>query len=143
MKNYVRMMLAVCAAVVLTAAAAAVEPPQEPYPTGVSGEAQWTLQGDTMYVTGQGLFSGVSNADSQPWEFFEEQIRHVVVADGVTLIGDNIFAHTYNLGGSIPQLLWAENREAAGQSADIGKFCVCLLRKAGVHRIARHTDCHG
>ena len=97
MKKYIRILLSVCAAMVLTTAAAAVEPPQEPYPTGVSGEARWTLQGDTMYVTGQGLFSGVSNADSQPWEFFEEQIRHVVVADGVTLIGDNIFAHTYNL----------------------------------------------
>lgn len=67
------------------------------YPTGISGEAVWTLKDGTMYITGQGIFSGPANADNHPWEYFEEQIRHVVVEDGVTVVGDLAFAHTYNL----------------------------------------------
>lgn len=86
----------ICALAALMTIAASAAPEQE-YPTGVSGEATWTLKGDTMYITGQGMLSGVSNADCQPWEYFQDQIRHVVVEEGVTLIGDTIFAHTYNL----------------------------------------------
>ena len=96
MKMYVRRVLLICILAVLMATAVLAAPEQE-YPTGVSGEATWTLKGDTMYITGQGMLSGVSNADCQPWEYFQDQIRHVVVEDGVTLIGDVIFAHTYNL----------------------------------------------
>ena len=96
MKKHIWRMLLICilAAFMTTAALAASE---QEYPTGVSGEATWTLKGDTMYITGQGMLSGVSNADCQPWEYFQDEIRHVVVEEGVTLIGDTIFAHTYNL----------------------------------------------
>ena len=96
MKKHIWRMLLICilAAFMTTAALAA---PEQEYPTGVSGEATWTLKGDTMYITGQGMLSGVSNADCQPWEYFQDEIRHVVVEEGVTLIGDTIFAHTYNL----------------------------------------------
>ena len=96
MRRYVWRTLLACLTVAFMTVAAAAAPEQE-YPTGVSGEATWTLKGDTMYITGQGMLSGVSNADCQPWEYFQDQIRHVVVEDGVTLIGDTIFAHTYNL----------------------------------------------
>jgi len=96
MKKHIWRMLLICilAAFMTTAALAA---PEQEYPTGVSGEATWTLKGDTMYITGQGILSGVSNADCQPWEYFQDEIHHVVVEEGVTLIGDTIFAHTYNL----------------------------------------------
>ena len=95
MKKMMYLLLMVAAAVWMAVAVAAVSP--EACPTGVSGEATWTLKGDTMYITGQGILSGVSNADCQPWEYFQDQICHVVVEEGVTLIGDVIFAHTYNL----------------------------------------------
>lgn len=95
MRKIACLLLALTALLLLSVSAAAVS--QQEYPTGVSGEATWTLKDGTMYITGQGMLSGVSNADCQPWEYFEEQIRHVVVEEGVTLIGDTIFAHTYNL----------------------------------------------
>ena len=93
MKKIACLLLTLAAMLLLAVSAAAVSE----YPTGVSGEATWTLKDGTMYITGQGMLSGVSNADCQPWEYFEDQIRHVVVEEGVTLIGDTIFAHTYNL----------------------------------------------
>ena len=96
MGKYIWHMLLICILAGLLTMPASAAPEQE-YPTGISGEATWTLKGDTMYITGQGMLSGVSNADCQPWEYFQDQICHVVVEDGVTLIGDNIFAHTYHL----------------------------------------------
>lgn len=95
MKLFGRMALLICTLTAWMTLNAAASQPE--YPTGTSGEAVWTLKDGTIYVTGTGIFSGASNADSQPWEYFEDQIRHVVVEDGVTVIGDLIFAHTYNL----------------------------------------------
>ena len=114
MNVWKRFFLSVLAAAMLTVAAAAARgdvvmledlPPEgtestalaSEYPTGTSGDAVYTLKGDTMYITGQGIFSGPANADNHPWEYFEDQIRHVVVEDGITVVGDLAFAHTYHL----------------------------------------------
>lgn len=116
MKIWKRMLLLALTAATLTIAAAAVQdglitPENLPlegqfaedatatpeYPTGTSGDAVYTLKGDTMYITGRGIFSGPANADNHPWEYYEDQIRHVVIEDGITVVGDLVFAHTYNL----------------------------------------------
>ena len=96
MKNPARYLLTICLLISFIRTSALAAPDSE-YPTGISGEAVWTLKNDTMYISGQGVLSGVSNADCQPWEYFEDQIRHIVVEDGVTVLGDTVFAHTYNL----------------------------------------------
>ena len=51
----------------------------------------WTLTGDTLTISGQGKMAGWNRGTDAPWAQYCEEIRHVVIADGVINIGSCAF----------------------------------------------------
>lgn len=54
----------------------------------------WTLDGDTLKITGSGTMDSYSYRSNAPWYDKRSSIKHIVIAEGITSIGDYAF---YNL----------------------------------------------
>lgn len=84
---------------------------EEAVSNGTVGEAVfWQMEGDTLTLSGTGKVEGFSNWGYEvfdcPWESYREQICHVVVEEGITELGTNLFAYLPNLETvSLPQSL--------------------------------------
>ena len=51
----------------------------------------WKLEGDTLTISGEGAMADWNNGKCTPWAFYSDEIRHVVIEDGVTTIGASAF----------------------------------------------------
>ena len=61
-------------------------------------ELQWKLEDGVLTISGEGPMADYDDADRKaPWMEYSEQIRAVVVEEGVTAIGSFAFAHCVNL----------------------------------------------
>ena len=62
---------------------------------GTSGEygdnLTWKLAGDTLTISGEGQMANWERGEYAPWAFYSDEIRHVVIADGVTSVGQRAF----------------------------------------------------
>ena len=59
----------------------------------------WTLDSDgTLTISGSGAMADYDNADKQPWAGQRSNIKHLVVENGVTSIGNYAFRYCINLG---------------------------------------------
>ena len=62
------------------------------YASWTSGDCTCTLDGDGVFtVTGNGAMADYASPDDTPWSSVREQIRSVVINDGVTHIGTCAF----------------------------------------------------
>ncbi len=57
----------------------------------------WKLENNTLTISGSGKMADYANADKQPWAGQRDNIKHLVVTDGVTTIGINAFRYCINL----------------------------------------------
>ena len=65
--------------------------------TGSCGEnVTWTLEGDTLTISGTGSTADYTTLDSAPWYSLRTQIRTIVVEEGVTRLGEHLFAYHLN-----------------------------------------------
>ena len=53
----------------------------------------WTLTDDTLTISGQGEMAGWNNDEDPPWTQYRDEIRHVVIENGVISIGTRAFAY--------------------------------------------------
>ncbi len=51
----------------------------------------WTIGGDTLTISGTGDMTGWQNYSIRPWNEYRDQIKHVVIEEGVTSIGGYAF----------------------------------------------------
>lgn len=51
----------------------------------------WTLAGDTLTITGSGEMADWGLGTDTPWAFYYDEIRHVVINDGVISVGNCAF----------------------------------------------------
>ena len=59
---------------------------------GNEDNVHWTLESDgTMTISGSGAMAGYASANGQPWTGQRDNIKNLVVEDGVTSIGNNAF----------------------------------------------------
>ena len=81
----------------------------EPVSTeGVCGSnVKWTLSGSTLKVSGTGQMYDFEEYGA-PWSEYNGQISEIVIEDGVLVIGEFAFAHTYaksvSIGSSVRQI---------------------------------------
>ena len=66
---------------------------------GANGDnLEWTLDNNgTLTISGSGKMADYDNADKQPWAGQRDNIKHLVVENGVTTIGNNAFSGCTNL----------------------------------------------
>ena len=88
MKKALSLLIVVCLiATMLPVAAFAAE-------SGSCGaNATWTLDGSTLTISGTGSTEDYKVAEA-PWYRNRTQVRTIVVEEGITRLGDNIFAYT-------------------------------------------------
>ena len=58
----------------------------------------WKLENDTLTISGSGKMADYDNPNKQPWVDQRDNIKHLVVENGVTTIGINAFRYCINLG---------------------------------------------
>lgn len=56
-----------------------------------SANLTWELVGDTLTISGTGEMADWDDGKYAPWAFYNNEIKHVVIGDGVTSIGDRAF----------------------------------------------------
>ena len=92
--------LAMMLALLPTAAFAADGEPPTSGKCGAKGNedsVHWTLDSDgTLTISGSGAMADY-NVNDQPWAGQRSNIKHLVVTDGVTSIGNNAFSYCTNL----------------------------------------------
>lgn len=75
------------------------------------GRLYWSLDAGTLTVSGQGWMKDYSDRCSPPWQWFQEEIRSVVIEDGVKNVGGRSFAGCERLerivlGPSVERIGW-------------------------------------
>lgn len=53
---------------------------------------RWTLDDDTLTISGEGEMANWDRGDQAPWAFYADEIRHVVIQNGVQNIGRCAFS---------------------------------------------------
>ncbi|MBQ2738601.1 MAG: leucine-rich repeat protein [Oscillibacter sp.] len=70
----------------------------------------WSVEGDTLTISGSGAMTDYAAETAVPWQVWRNEIRRVVVEEGVTAIGDNTFTtcrgalETVDLAGSVKHI---------------------------------------
>lgn len=68
-----------------------------PVTAGTCGaNAVWTFEDDTLTVSGTGAMTSYSSKNDTPWAALADQIKSIIVDDGITSIGNNAFAGCEN-----------------------------------------------
>lgn len=60
-------------------------------------QVKWTLSGETLTISGEGPMTNFTTSNRPSWFPYESVIKHVIVEDGVTTIGDYSFYSSANL----------------------------------------------
>ena len=70
-----------------------------PYFSGTCGDnLTWVLDDDgILTISGTGTMTDYSNISSMPWYDYREDIKSVIIGDGVTSVGNYAFPHHYSL----------------------------------------------
>lgn len=54
--------------------------------------AGWLVSGGRLYITGTGMLNDVPDGSEVPWSSAADQVRLILVGDGITGLGANVFA---------------------------------------------------
>lgn len=65
--------------------------PDDGTPSEYGDNLTWKLAGDTLTISGEGQMANWERGEYAPWAFYSDEIRHVVIADGVTSVGQRAF----------------------------------------------------
>ncbi len=69
--------------------------------TGQCGDnITWTLEENTLTITGNGVIEDYDE-NSQPWHTYIDDIKILIIHDGITGIGEMAFFNCYNLTGEL------------------------------------------
>lgn len=96
--------------------------PQEAIAAGTCGEnLHWILDaGGTLTISGKGEMPSFSRSSDGLWKKYAENIRTVIIGDGVTSIGENAFSGCINLTRvSIPDSVTRIEASAFGGCYDL------------------------
>lgn len=67
----------------------------EPIASGTFGRPnlamQWSVEGNTLYITGNGYMDGFSSNDSRPWDIYRGQIQRIVMTGTMDNVGNYAF----------------------------------------------------
>jgi len=61
-------------------------------PSGTAGTLLWKISEDTLTITGTGPMPNYNDGELPPWFEFRKEVKNVVIANGVTSIGNFAFA---------------------------------------------------
>ena len=94
------------------------DPADQDATTGSCGEGlTWSLDGSgSLSVTGVGAMEEYEYASDQPWRRIQDNIKAVVVVDGVTRVSSNVFLRCEN----IASLSFPASMKSIGESAFLG-----------------------
>ena len=94
--SLILVVLVLCTVIPVTALSTIAAAPTSGDCTGFGGEVSWKLEnGDTLRISGHGLIKDYASASYQPWSSYYEDIKHIIVEDGITRIGNYAFAKLY------------------------------------------------
>ncbi len=74
--------------------------------------AVWEFEGSTLTISGKGPLSDYENGEEQPYYAYKQQIKKVVIEEGITYVGSNAFC-----AYSIEELVLPESLVRVGDSA--------------------------
>lgn len=77
----------------------------------------WTFEDGTLIVSGNGAMNDFYTAKEQPWADFYDEIKAVVIEDGVTSVG----SYSFSMGYNITELSLGSTVESIGDYA----FAMC------------------
>jgi hypothetical protein len=93
--------------------------------SGVTGACTWTITGTagnyTLTISGAGAMADYDYIDNRPWHSYRDDLKNLVIQDGVTAIGQNAFAYCSGLTGA---LTIPNSVTAIGQNAFV--YCTGL-----------------
>ena len=75
------------------------------------GQLYWSLEDGTLTVSGEGWMKDYSDVQNPPWQWFRENIRRVVIEDGVKNVGGRVLEgcerlKEVSLDGSVERIGW-------------------------------------
>lgn len=80
------------------------EPTEAPAPGGTFGmnNMQWKLDGNTLYITGNGYMNGWNGGELPPWYDYRGHIRKVVMSGNI----ENIWSDSFRDCVSLSEFVW-------------------------------------
>lgn len=80
----------------------------EPVASGTFGRPhlamEWSVEGNTLYITGNGYMDGFSKSDSRPWDPYRNQIERVVMTGKI----DNIAYYAFQGCTKLTEIVWPD-----------------------------------
>lgn len=105
--------------------------------SGTCGDnAEWTFDGYTLRITGEGAMTQFANGNAVPWKDYKSQVTKVVIDDGITVIGQFSFLDCTNLlEANIPSSATAIGNQAFNKCKNLSK----IILPEGVTSIGTYT----
>jgi len=92
----------------------------EPVASGTFGrsnlEMQWSFEGNTLYITGNGFMDGFSNKNDRPWTPYLDQIQRVVMTGTI----ENIHSMVFEDCTALTEIVWPDGIKSIYSSAFAG-----------------------
>ena len=80
----------------------------EPVASGTFGRShlamEWSVEGNTLYITGNGYMDGFSMNNSRPWDPYRGQIQRIVMTGSM----DNIGYHVFEGCTELTEIVWPD-----------------------------------
>lgn len=96
----------------------------EPVASGTFGrsnlEMQWSFEGNTLYITGNGYMDGFSMKDTRPWDPYLGQIHRIVMTGTI----ENIGSHMFEDCTALTEIVWPDGLKFVDN--DAFKGCTSL-----------------
>ena len=96
----------------------------EPVASGKFGREhlamEWSVEGNTLYITGNGFMDGFSMNDSRPWDLYRDQIQRVVMTGTI----DNIAYYAFEGCTKLTEIVWPDGLKYINDHAFSG--CTAL-----------------
>lgn len=115
----------------------------EPVASGTFGrsnlEMQWSFEGNTLYITGNGQMDGFSMKDARPWDPYLGQIHRIVMTGTI----ENIGSHMFKDCTALTEIVWPDGLKFVGNYAFKG--CTSLKNVTipeTVEKIYEHAFIH-
>jgi len=98
------------------------DPDAEFDPTACGDKAHWSYADGVLTITGEGELWDLGYSSAKPWEEYRWQIRKIVISEGITRIGNNVFCEMPNTAEIILPESLTEIGESAFANCDIASI---------------------
>jgi hypothetical protein len=112
----------------------------------LSSEVKWRIEGETLYISGKGVAPTTMFGQQSPWRPYRSQFNAVVIEEGITKVGKNVFNGYKNvtsltIAGSVEsldansfsgcsKLATVEIKSAIPPSISVATFVSSKIKKA-------------